>query len=107
MQYVDPSGTLRAERRRQPRARMLAPGSAVVNNGWSTFDLTIRNRSQGGVRVELPGPSPLPSRFELRFENRKHWVEIAWRRGLTLGLAFEDSGAEILPFRPRRPTLRD
>ncbi|MEJ1161639.1 PilZ domain-containing protein [Prosthecomicrobium sp. N25] len=89
MSYADLDGHLQDERRDGFRRRTLLRALAVLNNGYSTFDATIRNLSVTGAKLELARPTLLPIRFELRYDNIKRWVRVVWRDENRLGVAFD------------------
>jgi hypothetical protein len=89
MHYADLNGALKDERRDGFRRRTLLRGRAVFNNGYSTFDATIRNLSVTGAKIELARTTLLPVRFELRYDNIKRWVRVVWRDENRIGVEFD------------------
>ncbi|MFI4976379.1 MAG: PilZ domain-containing protein [Caulobacterales bacterium] len=79
-----------AERRRGPRRRVLLGGKLVYGPDGATQDCAIKDISEAGARVRSRTPvevdAPmflLDKRHHLAFE-----VEVIWRDGVLLGLAF-------------------
>lgn len=80
-----------SEKRRHPRIRALKAARAVIGNGHSTFDCTIRNLSAGGAKIVFESTIPIPQAFELRFEDGTHHAcEVRWRTPKEVGVVFKD-----------------
>ncbi|WP_245281519.1 PilZ domain-containing protein [Rhizobium sp. AAP43] len=80
-----------SEKRQHPRMRALKAARAVIGNGHSTFDCTIRNLSVGGAKVVFESTVPIPHVFDLRFEDgTQHACEVRWRTPKELGVVFID-----------------
>lgn len=77
--------------RAHPRIRALKGARAVIGNGHSTFDCTIRNLSATGAKVVFESTVPIPAAFELRFEDgQSHQCEVRWRTPKEIGVLFTD-----------------
>jgi zona occludens toxin (predicted ATPase) len=71
------------------RHRTLKGGRIVVNDGFSTFDCTIRNLSETGAKLEVTSSLPIPQRFELAMhDGRRFACEVAWRTETEIGVRF-------------------
>ena len=78
------------ERRRSRRNRTLKDGKVVFNAGMSLIDCTIRDRTEGGARLQLTIPVKLPKVFELLCvtEGLLYPATIVWHRGDHVGITF-------------------
>jgi len=54
--------------RKAPRRRMLKAGLIAFNNRHSTLQCTVRDLSDGGARLNVPGSINAPDTFELLIE---------------------------------------
>lgn len=78
-----------AERRSIPRRRTLKGARIVVNDGYSTFDCTVRNLTEVGAKLELASTLGIPDAFDLIFDDgRKFACTVIWRQGEELGVSF-------------------
>ncbi|ODT69089.1 MAG: hypothetical protein ABS75_18135 [Pelagibacterium sp. SCN 63-23] len=77
------------EPRGAPRYRTLKGGKIVVNNGFSTFDCTIRNLSETGAKLRVVSAVGIPLHFQLALDDGRTFdCEIAWRKQTELGVRF-------------------
>lgn len=77
------------EPRDSQRHRTLKGGKIVVNDGFSTFDCTIRNMSEAGAKLVVTSSLPIPNRFELAMhDGRRFPCEVAWRTETDIGVRF-------------------
>jgi hypothetical protein len=77
------------ERRKTPRQRVLKGGRIVVNDGFSTFQCTLRNVSEAGARLKLASIVGIPDSFLLLMDDgRKFNCTVIWRTATELGVAF-------------------
>lgn len=78
------------ERRRSPRNRALKDGRIVFNAGMSLINCTIRDRTEGGAKLQLALPTELPNIFELHClsEGLSYPAETVWHRGDHMGIKF-------------------
>lgn len=77
------------ETRSSQRHRTLKGGKIVVNDGFSTFDCTIRNLSKTGAKLLVPSVIGIPERFGLAFDDgRQFSCEVAWRTETEIGVQF-------------------
>lgn len=75
--------------RETQRHRTLKGGRIVVNDGFSTFDCTIRNLSETGAKLVVTSSLPIPQRFELAMnDGRSFACEVAWRTETEIGVHF-------------------
>ena len=77
-------------RRASLRRRTLRSARILWNGRSSTLECVIRDQSEGGARVRLTDPTPLPKQVELHFLNDNMVVacETCWSRGSEYGLRF-------------------
>jgi hypothetical protein len=98
--------------RRTPRQRALK-GARIICAGDKTYDVTIRDISEGGVRLKLGSPFVVPESFVLVILNpntgksEKRTCETRWQRGDQVGAQFvapgpEKPSAPITPVNLRR-----
>lgn len=83
------------EQRRQMRRRTLFDGDIRIEklNAWS-LECAVRNLSDGGARITIPGAIVVPERFDLAIsggEGRK--ARLVWYRDGQAGVAFDEPGA--------------
>jgi two-component system cell cycle response regulator len=78
------------EQRTVRRRRVLLAGRLVYGDAHLTQDCAIRDLSEGGARIRLSSPVPLPAQVWL-IEVRSATAfccEVAWRRAPEFGLRF-------------------
>lgn len=81
------------DHRQYPRRRTLLSGKVVFDDGARSIDCTIRDTSETGAKIRLPGPEILP-RIVWLIEMRSgmaHQCRVSWRTQLEAGLQFERS----------------
>jgi hypothetical protein len=83
VQELDPSN-----RRTHPRRKTFLGARAIINNGFSTVDLTIRNLSDGGALLQLDRIMLMPKRFELACRLFQRDVRVVWHKDMQMGVAF-------------------
>jgi len=67
----------------------LKAARAVVANGFSTFDCTVRNLSASGAKVVCENAIDIPADFRLRFEDgTTRECMVRWRTQRELGVEF-------------------
>ena len=77
------------EHRASPRRRTLKGGRIVINNGFSTFECTVRNLSETGARLKVASIIGLPDSFDLVMEDgTRHHCRIAWKSETEVGVTF-------------------
>lgn len=78
------------EERIARRRRVLMKGVVSFNDGFSSAPCTIRNLSDTGAMIVLDAPAAVPTRFMLHAEIAGFKVpgEVAWHRGLAMGVRF-------------------
>lgn len=78
------------ELRSAQRHRTLKGAKIVVNDGFSTFDCTIRNMSESGAKLLVPSVIGIPERFGLALDDGRHFAcAVAWRTETEIGVRFE------------------
>src|SRR5438874_143557 len=79
------------ERRRSERQRSLLKGWIDFNNGRSRLDCLVRDISEHGARLKIPGTIGLPEIVELYLASKKTRTKgrIAWRTFDEIGLKFD------------------
>ncbi len=77
------------DNRTAQRHRTLKGGKIVVNDGFSTFDCTIRNLSETGAKLTVTSPWGIPQRFTLAMhDGREFACDVAWRTETEIGVRF-------------------
>mgnify|MGYP003121663171 CR=1 FL=1 len=77
-----------------PRQRMLKRGRIIVNALQSTFEVTVRDMSETGVKLRLQDNWAVPKVFELIIvntdgsEQARRLCEKCWQQGIILGARF-------------------
>ncbi len=97
------------------RQRVLKTARLVFNDGLSTFNVTLRDLSDAGARMQLVFPFPVPKHFDLLIENPNtgkpviHHCELSWQRGDRIGARFINTPAagEAAPHVVIRPADKD
>lgn len=81
-----------AERRSAVRVRTLMSGRIVYNHGQSTLDCQIRNFSESGAKLSVPGATTLPNQFKLEVPSRgrSYSAEVRWRDRDSMGVEFRE-----------------
>ncbi len=85
------------DRRGAQRGRRPRQARCVFRPGYSDVEVTLRNSSELGARIEGPDLTWLPERFELHIHNgfgvySQRPVRLVWSRGDCAGLQFLDAG---------------
>lgn len=77
------------ERRATPRQRVLKGGKIVINNGFSTFQCTVRNVSKAGARLKVGSIIGIPDTFQLVMDDgRKFSCAAIWKTEFEIGVEF-------------------
>lgn len=77
------------ERRTTPRHRVLKGGRIVINDGFSTFQCTVRNFSEAGARLRVASIIGIPDTFELIMDDGRQFACAAiWKTEFELGVRF-------------------
>ncbi|MFC3705421.1 PilZ domain-containing protein [Devosia honganensis] len=77
------------DNRAAQRHRTLKGARIVINDGFSTFDCTIRNLSGTGAKLQVASALGIPERFGLKLEDgRQFSCETAWRTDTEIGVRF-------------------
>src|ERR1700741_1658609 len=85
------------EYRSATRVRTVLKGEIRYDNGRMSTSCVIRDLSEDGARLELPGELALPDRFDLYIEKRNETrpAVVKRKRGVEIGVAFAD--AAVMP----------
>lgn len=77
------------EHRIAPRHRVLKGGRIVINDGFSTFQCTVRNLSKTGARLKVAGIVGIPDTFQLVMDDgSKFACTVAWKTEFEIGVRF-------------------
>lgn len=77
------------DNRGSQRHRTLKGGKIVFNDGFSTYDCTIRNLSDTGAKLMVASLVGVPQRFLLALDDgRRFECEMAWHREGEIGVRF-------------------
>jgi uncharacterized protein YceH (UPF0502 family) len=87
------------EHRAASRMRAVLKAEIRYNDGLLSTPCVVRDISDTGARLELPGEIALPDHFELYIEKRNQTrrVTLKWRHGKEIGVAFDDAAAAKPP----------
>lgn len=93
-----------SERRQSTRRRTYLGGRACFEKLAASDSCLVRDLSEGGARVVLSGSTPMPNAFDLtlRESGEERRVQVIWRDGLQLGVAYESTAAPFAPEAARR-----
>lgn len=97
--------------RRYQRQRALK-GARIQVDGMKTYDVTIRDMSEGGVRLKLGSPFAVPDEFLLIIHNpntghsEKRMCEKRWQRGDQVGAQYVEREEAKPVSRLAAPSLR-
>ncbi|HTM77599.1 MAG TPA: PilZ domain-containing protein [Devosia sp.] len=77
------------EKRALPRHRTLKGARIVVNDGFSTFQCTVRNLSDIGAQLRVASIVGIPDTFQLVLDDKRNFpCTVIWRRETELGVSF-------------------
>ena len=77
------------ERRQIPRQRTLKGGRIVLNDGFSTFDCTVRNLSSTGAKLVVTSIIGIPHQFDLSMhDGRSFTCATVWHTETEIGVRF-------------------
>jgi PilZ domain len=95
------AGDFIAEKRRWPRRRVLKRGKAMLHDKTTVLDCTVRDQSEGGVRLVMEHASSLPAEFRLGIvSDGQAWeVRVVWRRGDQVGVEFLSAPLKVANIR--------
>lgn len=97
--------------RKYPRQRALK-GARMQLDGQKSYDVTIRDMSEGGVKLKLGSPFAVPASFILVIHNpntgisERRSCETRWQRGDQVGAQFVDHEPQKPVTRLAAPSLR-
>jgi hypothetical protein len=98
--------------RRSQRHKTLKSGRIEFNGTFSTFDVTIKDMSETGVKLKLSTTFIVPPTFQLLILNtntgisERRTCETRWQRGDLLGARFIDAPEDAPANLARAATLR-
>lgn len=83
------------EHRNAIRRRTFLKGEIAFNNRQSSFECVVRDLSETGARIALPGSVMLPDHFDLHLPHRDETLActLSWRRGNEIGVKFATARA--------------
>ena len=77
------------DHRSAPRQRVLKGGRIVINDGFSTFQCTVRNLYDTGARLKVASIIGIPDTFQLVMDDgRKFASKVAWKTEFEIGVQF-------------------
>lgn len=88
-----------AESKRRSQRQRALKAARIICDGAMTYDVTIRDMSEGGVKMKLGSPFAVPPSFLLVILNpntgktEKRACETRWQRGDQVGAEFVASEA--------------
>ena len=85
-----PLGLDRAERRTQPRRRVLKGAIIRFNKGYGAFECVVRSLSENGAKLTFGETSAVPAAFELKIagDERVREARVQWRSADSVGVSF-------------------
>jgi len=101
-----------SESPRQFARQRTLKGARIVCAGSLTFDVVIRDMSEGGVKLKLGSPFVMPSTFQLHIPNpntgiaERRACKTCWQRGDLAGAQFITAAPEQQVQRLAAPSLR-
>ena len=77
------------EKRAVPRQRVLKGGRIVINDGFSTFQCTVRNLSPAGAKLKVASVVGIPDTFDLIMDDGRRFACTAiWKTEFEIGVQF-------------------
>ena len=77
------------DRRNVQRHRTLKGARIVFNDGFSTFECTVRNLSEAGALVRVASVVGIPDSFQLILNDKQSFnCTVVWRHESELGVKF-------------------
>jgi hypothetical protein len=88
------------DRRKHPRVEIDEP--AYISASGLSMRCRLVNVSPEGAAIEVPDPTFVPSHFQLMTEKDRviRCCRVIWIKKNRIGVAFDQSGAEIGPIAP-------
>jgi len=97
---------VRFEQRHSKRVSTLKKGKIIFDEGHCVVECTIRNTSETGAGVQLPGYVALPATFMLAIEGgAKRPCAVVWSSNDKLGVTYLDQSSERQTESPRNRLL--
>ena len=75
------------EKRKAPRHRVFKVGT--IEFGCSAFSCVVRDRSDVGAKLDVPGLIGITDQFVLVTDNSRHPCRVEWREAREIGIEFE------------------
>ena len=87
---ASPSSEGNAERRSQPRQRVLKGAIIRCNKGYGALECVVRNLSENGARLAFGETTAVPAVFDLKIAGNEDVREarVRWRTPDSVGISF-------------------
>ncbi len=84
-----------AEKRREPRRRVLKQGRIIIDGLSASIDCSVRNTSRSGALLRVESFFAVPNNFKLMIVGETQPLEVQkrWQNGLDLGVEYQRSTA--------------
>jgi hypothetical protein len=80
-----------AERRAEPRRRVLKGATLRFNRGYGALECVVRNESKKGALLAFGETTAVPTSFELRIagQDQPRHAQVRWRTLICVGVAHD------------------
>lgn len=80
-----------AERRAEPRRRVLKGATLRFNRGYGALECVVRNESKKGALLAFGETTAVPTSFELRIagQDQPRHAQVRWRTLICVGVALD------------------
>jgi len=91
-----------AEKRCEPRRKVLKNGKIVSSDSSTVLDVVIRDISRGGARIKVTASIDIADEFDLIVpaDGLRHPCRICWRKGDQLGVEFTAPSRHYVAVKP-------